>query len=327
MSAESEQLRCDVEQNPFSPCSRCLRHKLDCKIDSGFKRIGKRSRHAEIERRIVELEAENQNLREQLTYPRLQHGSSVKSEQIVPNVHEIYHNASYGAVSSADNAVLASDEAVASLMRMKNGADNPIPYQASGSVLRFQTLGQVIVTEDQIEKLFQEYFDCYHHYLPFLNPDRSAQQYLALSPLLFWTIVCTAARRFQPDAPLLQKLIEPLSKLLWSTVADVPQDYHVVKALCLLCTWPLPTSRSSSDPTFMLAGLMMHIALQVGLHRPSHAQEFSRKRVHLEDDEIQDRAKTWVACIVVAQKYVNSLHSSGRSLQTCTIISALTFNF
>lgn len=36
------QLRCDVVKQPFSSCSRCRRLCIDCKIDSSFKRIGKR---------------------------------------------------------------------------------------------------------------------------------------------------------------------------------------------------------------------------------------------------------------------------------------------
>lgn len=51
----SIKLRCDVVQDPFAPCSRCNRLRLDCKIESNFKRIGKRSRNAEMEREIIEL--------------------------------------------------------------------------------------------------------------------------------------------------------------------------------------------------------------------------------------------------------------------------------
>lgn len=36
------QLRCDVVKDPFQPCSRCKRLKVDCRIDASFKRVGKR---------------------------------------------------------------------------------------------------------------------------------------------------------------------------------------------------------------------------------------------------------------------------------------------
>lgn len=115
-------------------------------------------------------------------------------------------------------------------------------------------------------------------------------------------MVAVAARRYHVDANFLSSLIAPLSRLLWATISDVPQSYHVVKALCILCTWPLPISSTSTDPTFMLSGLMMQIAMQIGLHRPSHAQDFTKFRVELREEELKDRVKTWAACNVVAQR-------------------------
>lgn len=53
----------------------------------------------------------------------------------------------------------------------------------------------------------------------------------------------------------------------------------------------------------MLSGLMMHIALQIGLHRPSHAQDFTKFKIELREEELKDRVKTWAACNVIAQRY------------------------
>lgn len=111
------------------------------------------------------------------------------------------------------------------------------------------------------------------------------------------------SRRYQADPTLLNALSGPVSRLVWSTLADVPQSYHVVKALALLCTWPFPTSSTSTDPTFMLCGMMMQIAMQIGLHRPSHAQDFSKFRIEFREGELKDRVKTWAVCNIVAQRY------------------------
>jgi hypothetical protein len=100
----------------------------------------------------------------------------------------------------------------------------------------------------------------------------------------------------------LTEISKALTHLLWATIADVPQSYLIVKALCMLCVWPLPISSTSSDPTFMISGLMLQVAMQIGLHRPSHAQDFSKFRVDLREEELKDRVKTWAACNVVAQR-------------------------
>jgi hypothetical protein len=42
-----------------------------------------------------------------------------------------------------------------------------------------------------------------------------------------------AARRFNHEPNLLLSLTADYVKLLWSTIADLPQSYHVVKALCI----------------------------------------------------------------------------------------------
>lgn len=144
------------------------------------------------------------------------------------------------------------------------------------------------------------YFSCYHPFLPFLDPDKSPDYYYDISPLRFWIIISVAARRTYPS--VLYRLVGPISELLWKTLAEVPQNYIVVKALCILCTWPLPIYSTSSDPTFMLSGLMMQIAMQLGLHRPSHTQDFTKFKVELLDEELRDRVRTWAACNGTAQR-------------------------
>lgn len=144
------------------------------------------------------------------------------------------------------------------------------------------------------------FFTFYHPFLPFLDPSQPPDYYYNTNLLRFWVIISVAARRTDPE--LLTSLTAPLTELLWKTLAEVPQNYIVVKALCLLCTWPLPISSTSSDPTLMLAALMMQVAMQVGLHRPSHTQDFTKFKVELLDEELKDRIRTWAACNGVAQR-------------------------
>lgn len=139
--------------------------------------------------------------------------------------------------------------------------------------------------------------------MPLLEPSTNPDSYHEASHLLFWIIISVAARHYPQDPSLLDSLATPISRLLWATLADVPQSYIVVKALCILCTWPLPISSTSKDPTFMLCGLMMQVAMQIGLHRPSHAQDFTRFKIELREEEMKDRIKTWVACNMISQRY------------------------
>lgn len=56
----------------------------------------------------------------------------------------------------------------------------------------------------------------------------------------------------------------------------------------------------------MLCGMMVQVAMQLGLHRPSHTQDFSKFRVELIEDELRDKVRTWAICNIVAQRYVQT---------------------
>lgn len=200
-----------------------------------------------------------------------------------------------GSLAAQSNAYAA--DAAAGLLDLRSGMD-----KSPGRNSIFKRLEDVALTGDRIRDLHQRFFSFYHPFLPFLNPERTPDEYFNRSPLLFWTIMAVGARQYSIEPELFQALSGPLMRLVWQTVAEVPQNYHVVKALILLCTWPMPTSSTSTDPTWMLCGLMMQIAQQMGLHRPSHAQDFSKFRVELREVELQDRVVVWSVCNIVAQR-------------------------
>jgi hypothetical protein len=215
---------------------------------------------------------------------------------MVEDEEEIESPIANGLYSSAarNQSFMGSDEAVSSLLHLKQSGSYGLPR----IVHKLEDVG---LTEDSVNQLFNEYFGFYHPFLPFLNPAQSPDHYFTQSPLLFWTIISVAARRTRVVDNLVTSLAGPLSRLLWTTVGSVPNSHHIVKALCLLCTWPLPTSTTSSDPTHILSGVMMKTATGIGLHRPSHAQDFSRVSVELNKDELHDRVTTWAVCNVVSQ--------------------------
>ncbi|KAG9235585.1 hypothetical protein BJ875DRAFT_440189 [Amylocarpus encephaloides] len=275
-----QKLRCDVVQDPFTTCSRCSRLKLECKIESNFKRVGKRSKHAEMEKQI-------DSLRRRIEQAKSQ-GFLVEDEE------ELQSPAANGAYQRNSHSFMGSDEAVSSLLHLKQGGSYNVPRYS-------KELENVGLREDAINHLFAEFWTCYHPYLPFLNPNHSSDQYYQQHPLLFWVIIAVASRRYTLDPTLLTALSGPLTRLLWTTVGEVPNSHHVVKALCLLCTWPLPTSTTSTDPTHILCGVMMKTATGIGLHRPNHTQDFSRVSVDLNKEQLHDRVVTWAVCNIVAQ--------------------------
>ncbi|EGD98208.1 Zn(II)2Cys6 transcriptional activator [Trichophyton tonsurans CBS 112818] len=324
-----QKLRCDVVQDPFTTCTRCHRLKLPCKIEANFRRIGKRSRNAEMEREIIELRrqvvsanANVQFLAQQQQQQQQHLNMPAASHLPVPSSMPYSPSTSSMRPQQADQAsadYMKPHEAVASLLDLKSGGD----YLRSppGNIIDVRRLEDVTVPLDRTAELFTRFFTYYHPFLPLLEIQKTPDEYYDTSPLLFWTILAVASRRYQTDSSLLNALSGPVLRLVWSTLADVPQSYHVVKALALLCTWPFPTSSTSTDPTFMLCGMMQQIALQIGLHRPSHAQDFSKYRVELREGELNDRVRTWAFCNIVAQRVATGYGQPSSTLFDCTLSS------
>ncbi|KAJ5894996.1 hypothetical protein N7495_006687 [Penicillium taxi] len=182
----------------------------------------------------------------------------------------------------------------------------PLTVQRSGSILSQEEntpwrLEDITLSRARVARLFEQYFTYYHPFLPLLNPPKPPEAYLNRCPLLAWTLICVASRRSPCEPGLLSALSGPFNRLLWSTITSVPQNYRVVKALCVLCTWPLPTTSQRTDTTFMLSGLMMQIAMQLGLHRPVQAEEFTTFQMEVQGEALKDRLHTWVICNIVAQ--------------------------
>ncbi|KAJ5095680.1 hypothetical protein NUU61_005036 [Penicillium alfredii] len=313
-----QKLRCDVIQDPWSDCSRCRRLKLDCKIESNFKRVGKRSRNAEMEREIIELRKQIASSGPGVPQQQQQQQQPVDtpkqdSNQVSPAVYQT------PSAMSADQ-YMGSQEAVASLLDLRSGFDGS-NYMRNGGA-QVKRIEDVMVVPEKVIELFNLFFTYYHPFLPFLDRKQPPEEYYNISPLLFWTIISVGARRYQSDSTLLNSLAGPVTRLVWSTLADIPQSYHVVKALCLLCSWPFPTSSTSTDPTFMLCGMMVQVAMQLGLHRPSHSQDFSKFRVELIEDELKDKVRTWAICNIVAQRVSTGYGQPPSTLYDWTLSSS-----
>ena len=300
------QLRCNVIAGPgeqYKACDRCIKHNLKCSIDNDFKRLGKRAAHEEM---VKELEQCRARLAE---YEAL--GVILPSD--ATGATSTYTSSTYGTSSAGAAPVaqipsqpfLGPSEAAASrsLLDLSQGyrelPPTSLPSVTPGATPR--NLRNVTLSDEQLSDLYGIYFGSFHPFLPVLNPIWTYNQYYSLHPLLHWTIVAVAARRYDAKPSLLVEIQTPLEEMVWTTLSQVPQVYHVCKALALLCTWPLPTSSTSAEPTMMLTGCMFQLALQYGLHRPSHAQDFSRFRIDLREEDIADRLNTWATVNIVAQ--------------------------
>ena len=143
------QLRCDVITEPqYVPCRRCQRLNLDCKIDANFKRVGKRSKNAEMEREIVEL-------RKQLSS---QQASPTTPAPYIKSSHSANASPTMPRMRSSMDQYIGSQEAVASLMELRAGSGldgGSFIRGANGSGSPSRRLENVILVNDHVHDLFR----------------------------------------------------------------------------------------------------------------------------------------------------------------------------
>lgn len=151
------------------------------------------------------------------------------------------------------------------------------------------------------------YFECYHPFLKLLDPGLSPDQYYSRSPLLFWAIVTTAARRYPEEPSLFAGISRALTKLTWASISNRPHTRFMIEAILLQLAWPIPTATIANDNTYLLSSIAVQGCVQLGLHVPDDHQEFTTLLVKLSPEEIKLSRKTWVACNIVSQKSVSKL--------------------
>lgn len=122
------------------------------------------------------------------------------------------------------------------------------------------------------------------------------------SPLLFWAIIAIAARHDEEEPTVMGSLAPFLKTLLWQTIGSPPHTRSDLKAMVLLCLWPMPTSSMSTDPSFVLASACKSSAMHVGVHKPHSAQDFTRIRTSPSREEVKDALTTWSACFIAAER-------------------------
>lgn len=149
------------------------------------------------------------------------------------------------------------------------------------------------------------FYSNYHPHLPIVDTTDPPETIFVESPLLFTTIIFIACRHHATYSSLYKQLIPPLNVLI-SEFSAYPNKHVIdksIQALLLLCSWPLPFGKQIDDPSWLRCGVITHLAMQNGFHRPDCAQEF--KGGGLSTDELRGRTATWLACFLTDFSYAH----------------------
>ncbi|KAF5559957.1 zinc finger transcription factor [Fusarium napiforme] len=272
-----QKLRCDVVQDPFQSCSRCNRLKLECKIESNFKRVGKRSKHAEMEKEI-------DRLRRSLAHAKSQGFTPEADDDMDSPIAA--SNPTYTHTHTRNPSLMGSDEAVSSLLHLKRGGNYNMPRYS-------HDLENVKLTEEDVNNLFRQFWAFYHQFLPFLNPSQAPDLFYQQHPLLFWSIISVAARRYNPPSTndLLSNLSGPLTRHVPAVHMAAAHKYDFVRPYAHF-VW-------GDDENGY----------------------WDRVSVELNKEQLNDRVTTWAVCNIVAQSVGTGYGQPASTLYDWTLAS------
>ncbi|KAF1991731.1 hypothetical protein K402DRAFT_400426 [Aulographum hederae CBS 113979] len=297
-----QKMRCDADPDSDAPCSRCKRLSIQCIISSPFKRTHKR-------KRLQELEEETHLLKR-----RLEKASSVTPRRdgslstVMNDDREMESNTTgHYLLRVPENATkegetllplvvvdpLVSMERSVPRTRLVNAGDPTAPR-----VLDALELSPVI-----IDDLFELFFRDYNPLLPttILDSTMTANAYFNRSPFLFWTIAAIGSRRYNKHPSLTTAMAPRVTSLALSSLNVRAQPLQAIKGLLLILTWPFASNAWYRDPSFILSGALLHMAMQCGLHAPMFGNDFAKvagRQVQMTEQEVMKRAELWSHCVI-----------------------------
>lgn len=146
------------------------------------------------------------------------------------------------------------------------------------------------------------FFKKHLRYTPVFDTELLPNDCYTLSPFLFWTIVAIGARKYVKDPTLILLLSPKVTDMAKNAVFATEKVLPTIQALILLCHWPMPIDTLQKDLTPMLAGGLLQLAQNVGLHVFGSAHDFSRVPLRYDREQRCFRFRLWSICLSVCQR-------------------------
>ncbi|KAK9320890.1 hypothetical protein V1517DRAFT_194027 [Lipomyces orientalis] len=272
-----QKMRCEGDPSIWDPpaCSRCRRLKIPCVFSAPFRRTHKR-------KRLQELEEETTALKRQL----------LSASPAAPGNHL---PSGHAQPPRQEEDIDVSRIPTARIMcRNEPSADNDPTLS--------RTIDGLELVPGIIDDCFELYFKDYHSILPILDPSVTPNTFYQHAPFLFWVVVSIGSRRYTRQPTLTRALALPVTQLALQSIVVRTKPINRMKALILLLNWPFPSDPFYRDPSFLLGGALLHMAMQCGLHAPTFSQDFSKIYSKLPVQEPLRSAEMWAYVVITYQR-------------------------
>ncbi|KAI0487770.1 hypothetical protein F4859DRAFT_269291 [Xylaria cf. heliscus] len=160
-------------------------------------------------------------------------------------------------------------------------------------------IGRVVISAETAIEAFRIFASLLHPRFPVLVSININAIHHS-SSFLFWTIIIIVASR--TTTPLFEQLfsqiVRPFEDMVRNEALRAPLPLQKIRALLLLCVWPMPVNSQREDPSWVYSGIAVNSALYLGLHRTNLPQA-SRCKSGFPGTPLE-RITTWLGCFHVS---------------------------
>ncbi|CDK25916.1 unnamed protein product [Kuraishia capsulata CBS 1993] len=297
-------IKCNASEKYPDPCSRCERMELGCEIDPLF-RPKKGSQIQSLKNDVDELRSKIEFL--------------TRNESLISQALAVTSPSGEKSVTNTSGVDDKPKVATTALHR-----DPPLLNTVPDVTIDEFILGDVRLPYEKAAELHQRFMTNYLPYLPILSSENCTELYQQ-SQFLFWTVMLTACLS-DPEPSLYTSLASLIKQLAIETCwIRTPRSTHIVQALLILGTWPLPNQKVLDDCSYRFVGLAKNLSLQLGLHRGKFIGEFSRTQVALPNAELW-RTRAWLA-VFFSEQFWSSNLGLPPSLQTDFLLESARIDY
>ncbi|KIV84847.1 hypothetical protein, variant [Exophiala sideris] len=168
-----------------------------------------------------------------------------------------------------------------------------------------QSIQDLAVDAQDIDECFTLFFDKHLSYMPIFDSRLHPNECYKASQFLFWTIVAIGSRRYIKDPTLILLLAPKVVELAKQSIFNTEKYLPALQAQILLCTWHMPIDTLQKDIAPTLAGAMLQMAMNIGLHVHGTVQDFSRVPLRYDLQQRNFRTRLWTLCLITCQRVNN----------------------
>ncbi|PWY89074.1 C6 zinc finger domain protein [Aspergillus heteromorphus CBS 117.55] len=301
-----QKAKCNAYLTPDQPCTRCSKLNIQCVISDPFRREHKR-------KRLSELEQETDELRQRLRFTQPNNDNDPRPSPIAM-LTAAAEMEGHSVPTSGGELTLAPDSQTPSVESQQPllSSINPRPLDLDLGVgvvraldpTEARSLNNVHLTGCEVDELFRIFFHQYASFLPILDAQTTPNATYTQSPFLFWAIVAVASRTYPQNPTLLMALSRSVVEMAFLSIGSGGSAWCIIQGMLLIQTWPFPKDVNATDVTFPMSGMLLHIAMQHGIHIPMSSNEFlKRKRLPAPSEaEMTRRSELWAHCVIVYQR-------------------------